>query len=273
MPYLIVTTDFSTTSHNAVNYACKCAAHNNLDVIVLHCYSLPIAFSDIPIPLPVDQAELAAKEGMDALLEEQRLKFPQVQMASKIIYGDVIDTLGDYAENNETPTLVIVGNAHTHDNPAWIDSTLLEAFRKVKFPVLGVPTDSTYEQVRKIGFAFDNNYKGSDLALLQLRDICRLFAAELHVFYANDTASSGVNDLDIDAAVKTLLNDIQPLYHVYHQQDVDSAINSFVATYNIDWLAIMPRKHNFFESIFHKSHTKIAINNTLVPILALHDNS
>ncbi|NDC40212.1 MAG: universal stress protein [Chitinophagia bacterium] len=270
MPYLIATTDFSSTSTNAVHYGCDFALRYNLDVVVLHCYSLPLSFADVPLPSPVNEAELAAKEGMDALISLLKEKYPQLQIRSEVVYGDLVETISDFTVDNLMPALVVVGNAHSAENPAWMESTVLQTFRNLKLPVLAVPAESQMASIRKIGFAYDNKYEGSDIALLQLRELITVIGAELHVLYS--TAGKTETDSQINEAARLLLEPAHPLYHVFNETSVDAGISRLLQEYSIDWLVLMPRKHGFLDGLFHKSQTKQAVNHAIVPILALHES-
>jgi nucleotide-binding universal stress UspA family protein len=269
MGYLIVATDFSEISLNAAHYACSFAVQQQLDIVLLHCYSFPVAFTELPVPAPIHEVHEAATEGMDRLLALLRERYAQLKFTGKIIYGDLTDVMADFVDNNEAPELVVVGNEHSEDNPAWLDSTLLKAFRKVKFPVLAIPPDTAYNTVHRIGFAYDNKYAGTDVALLQLKDLTRSLKAQLHVFFApKDLAEENA----INQAAQHVLADVNPLYHVFTEGDVSDAIVEFTKRYSLDWLAVMPRHHGFFESLFRKSNTSTIINFNFLPLLALHEN-
>ena len=273
MPYILTATDFTDTADNAVHYACKLALFQNIDILLLHCYTIPVMFSEMPVPTPTSDAEGVAEESMNLFLTTLKSTYPQLTINSAIIYGDIVDAIEDYTEKNGPPMLVVTGNNNSEDNQAWMDSTLLEALRHLRFPVLAVPPGTEYRRVRKIGFAYDNKYEGSDIALVELRELTTLMNAELHVLYAEHDAMTREATHEINQPAKTILSPVAPLYHVFYEKDTDAAIMEFAAKYQIDWLAIMPRKHSFFEGLFHKSHTRVIVNFSQVPVLALHHNS
>ncbi len=134
---------------------------------------------------------------------------------------------------------------------------MLTEFRKLKYPVLAVPPGHEYKQVQKICFAFDNKHTGNDIALAQLTNIATALKAELYVLNAQSDGHNQDNNIDIDEAAKIALSAANPHYHmVYNVQDVDAVIQDFVKNKSMDLLVMIPRKHSFFEGLFHKSHTK-----------------
>jgi nucleotide-binding universal stress UspA family protein len=68
---------------------------------------------------------------------------------------------------------------------------------------------------------------------------------------------------------------LAPLHPNYHIQggvhDVEQAIQNFIESNDIDWVVMIPRKHSFFQGLFHRSHTRAVANHTSIPIMALPD--
>lgn len=272
-PLLLTATDFSEVADHAVHYACKMALEMDAEVAVVHSYTLPIIFSDMPIPSPVNDTERIAEETMKNFMDKLRDEYPQLTLTSSVVYGSMVEALEEYVEGYRPPLLVIVGNSYTEENPAWLDSTLMDAFRNLEYPVLAIPANAEYTQVRKIGFAYDNKYEGSDVALITVRDIVKLLGAELHVLYSQPETTVVNGMSGINEKAQSILADAKPLYHVIYKHDIDSAISAFAEKYYIEWLVVLPRKHSFFAGLFHKSHTKMMVNNSPIPILAVHENT
>ena len=169
--------------------------------------------------------------------------------------------------------MIVVGNSIAGDKNTWLDNTLREEFKKLKYPVLAVPPHMEYKPVQKICFAFDNKHTGNDVALQQLSDLTASLHAELHVLNTQPDVHNQDNNLDIDPNTKNKLSAANPHYHiVFDVQDIDGAINEFAEKNNMDWLVMIPRKHSFFEGLFHKSHTKAVTQNSPIPIVALHEH-
>lgn len=268
MPYIVVATNFSHAAENAANYACQLAVDTFSDIVLLHSYTIPIVFSDTPTVAPVNEILADAEEQLTNTLKKLTAAYPQVNFDKIIAYGNIIDAIEEYSEKKGDPKLVVLGNSYNPNNPAWIDSTLVDTFRNLNVPVLAVPSEYDYEKINKIGLAYDNIFEGSSIALVQLRELTEWINTELHVFYAQpeDTEATGINE-----QAKNVLQSANPLYHIYKRENTDLAIYEFAATYNIGWLVLIPRKHSFFERIFKKSHTEKAVNNGYMPILAIHE--
>ena len=272
MSFIIAATDFSSVADNAVTYACNLALAQNADVALLHSYSVPLTLGDMSVPLPASDFRMEAEEAMTTLITSLRHQFPQITFRSAIIYGDIVDAIGEFIGENEPPMFVVVGNGYSQETPSWIDNTLLEAFRSLKYPILAIPTDVQYNQVRKIGFVYDNILGGSEHALQQLAQISVAMGTELHVHHNQPKPNEDNVNEEINNGARGLLNPANPLYHYTYGEDIDASILDFATKYHVDWLVLMPRHHSFFESLFHKSHTKAIVNNGYIPVMALHES-
>jgi nucleotide-binding universal stress UspA family protein len=269
---IIAATDFSQVGENAVHYACSLALSQRSTIIIIHSFMIPVMFSDIPMPASlITEAQSDAETQMNKLVFEMADTYAGLEIKGKVIYGDIITAVDDYVEENTDPWLVVVGNNISNENASWPDSTLIEAFKKLKYPVLAIPQGAAFKPVSRLCLAFDNKHTGNEGALQHLINIVLHMHVQLLVLNAQG-AGQPQPQAGIDEAAKSILAPVNPQYHIETGvKDIDEAIERFSAGNNIDWLVLIPRKHSFFENIFHHSHTKKLALHSVVPILALHE--
>lgn len=272
MSLIIAATDFSPIAENAVHYSCNLALAKNASLLVLHTFTFPVMYSDMPFPASlIEDTQEDAEGKMSALIERLHSIYPNLNIESKVAYGNVIDIIDEYCEHTAPPWLVIIGNSNGEENSAWFESTLNELSTGLNYPLLAVPPQYAYRPVLKICYAFDNDIKGQDIALAQIKNVTRTFNAELNVFYASKDGLNRDNVAELDTKAKEMLADVNPHYHYEYGVKIDNAIIDFARNNHIDWLAVMPRKHSFFEGLFHNSHTKNIAQHANMPILLLHE--
>jgi nucleotide-binding universal stress UspA family protein len=276
MPVIITATDFSEIGDNAVRYACQLAKDNEASVIVVHSFIVPIAFSETPMPvMPIDESREIAEDRMKKELNGLKAEFPDLDIVGKIMYGDIIDCLQEYIEDEgEKPWLIILGNSGTGEETSlWLGSTALSALKNLEYPVVAIPPGTKYTGVKKICFACDYKHVTGHLPSSELLDIVEHTKAELHILNV-DHNNKG---FDPDAPLETeqlnqYLAPANPQYHFVDDTNTDEAINGFVQSNHMDWLVVIPHKHSFFEGLFHKSHVKAMVKMSQVPIVALHEH-
>ena len=274
MPLIIAATDFSDVAENAVNYACSLATAQKAEVMIIHSFIVPIMFSDVPMPVSLmNDEQQYAETQMEKLVARMSLLFHEIKINGRVIYGDTISVIEDYSEQNSRPWLVVVGNSSSGENSTWPDSVLVDAFKKLEFPVLGVPQGALFDNIQRLCLAFDNKHSGNNTALQQVTEISKRLNAELHVLNVQPDVHNQDNNPDIDKNAKNILDSVNARYHfIFESANVDGTIKDYIAANDIDWLIMIPRKHSFFEGLFHRSHTKSVAHHIQIPILALHDN-
>lgn len=275
MPFIIAATDFSEVAENAVNYACSLASAQQAEVMIIHSFVVPVMFSDIPMPVSLmNDAQHDAEKQMVQLVQKMSANFNKIKIDGKVIYGDLIGVIDDYCEENGRPWLVVVGNSGNNSDSTWPDSVLTDAFKKLAFPVLGIPTSASFHPVQQICFAFDNKHTGDTSALQQVADITRLLSATLHVINVQPDVHNQDNNQDLYDGAKMILDKVNAQYHfIYDAANVNSTIERYINTNEIDWLMMIPRRHSFFEGLFHRSHTTSVAHHIHIPVLALHEKS
>lgn len=272
MSVIITATDFSDVASEAVHYACQMATHTNSDLTVVHSYTIPVAFNDNPLPIiPLEDGKNIAEKSMSELLSELQEKYTNITISGHVMYGDITDNLKDYL-NEVAPWLVIVGNSSSDDEYSWLGSSLLNTLRSIPCPVMAIPHGTIYKENISMCFACDYKNVAEALPTARLTKVVQQLGASLHVLNVDHNDKRYTTDTPYEMAqLRELLSPISPEYHHIESEDINDGILTFVADNNIDVLVVTPHKHSFFESLFHKSHTKTLVHKSNVPILAIHD--
>ncbi len=275
MKLIITATDFSEVAENAARYACDLALAQNARVVIIHSFLFPVMFSDVPMPSNlIGDVENDSEAQMKITVSNFQQLYPSLDIQGTVADGDIISALEKYSEQNNKPWLVVLGNSMAAEHASSIDSIVISAFRLMKYPVLAIPRGATYTPVKKICLAFDNKHEGNTTALIQLKDLALAFGADLEVLNLQVDVFNRDNMTDIDEEAITTLAPANPHFHVvYDVSNIEAAIADFVEKNSVDWLIMIPRKHSFFEGLFHKSHSTAMAHKSRIPIVALHETS
>ncbi len=272
MPYIITATDFSKVADNAVEYACGLAQAYNLPLTIVHSYTVPVAFHENPMPvIPMEESKKAAEEQMADLLNRLNEKYEGIAIKQHIFYGDITDCLQELVTEHK-PLAVVVGNSIKDDEGFWLGGNLMSVLKNVQCPVIAIPEDYKYTEIQRICFACDYQNIKESLPAETITNLVEQIGASFHVLNVDHKNKSFDPETPFESTeLHNMLKNIKPKYHYVEEEDTDKAIQAFVSAEKMDWLIVIPHKHNFFESLFHKSHTKQIVKNALVPIVALHD--
>ncbi len=272
MSHILVATDFSEVAENAIHYACQMAKDHQASVTVLHSFIIPVTFSDTPMPvMPVDEGREIAEDRMNQILDELRRQYPELAIGSKIMFGDIVDCIEEYAEEQK-PWLVVLGNSGTEDSNLWLGSNVVSALKNLKQTVIAVPKEAQYKKAEKICFACDFKNIVEHFKIQNLVNLIQSMGGQLHVLNVDHNNKELKTDaIPEHTGLHEGLLSLNPVYHYVEKENVNEAIQEFIEENHMDWLIIVPHKYSFFEGLFHKSHTKAMVKVTHIPIVALHE--
>jgi nucleotide-binding universal stress UspA family protein len=272
MSHLLVATDFSEVAENTVRYACELAGHLKADVVLLHSFMIPVTFSDTPMPImPVDEGKEIAEERMDELVNSLRQSHQEITITSKIMFGDIVDCIEEYAEK-ETPLMIFLGNSGSGESNLWLGSNVLSALKSLAKTVVAVPKDASYKKPEKVCFACDFKHIADDFQSENLVSLLQAVGGQLHVLNVDHQNKNYSSDTPLEStALHRVLAPLNPVYHYVEKENIEEGIQEFIEANHMDWLVIVPHKHSFFESLFHKSHTKAIMKMVHIPLVAIHE--
>ena len=153
-------------------------------------------------------------------------------------------------------------------------STTLSAIRRLKWPVISVPPGKEYGVgIRKIGFACDFRDVVETTPAGAIKEVARQFNAEFHILNVSpensDKGAGPKPDFDL---LKTMFQEINPVYDFISHADIDEGINEFAEKNNLDLVITIPKKHKLMEGIFKKRSTKKLLFHSHIPIMCVHED-
>jgi nucleotide-binding universal stress UspA family protein len=274
MKTLIVPTDFSPVSVNAMNYALSLAKDVHAAVILFHAYQVPVAFSEVPVvTISLDEMKKQSDEKMLELKESvAHVTSGGVELRVHNVLGDTIEEL-EILCNAEKPFAIVMG---THGTGAFetmfLGSTTLSAINRLHVPVMIIPPGATFKPVHRIGFACDYSQVAESTPIEEIKKWVSLFDAKLKVLNVdyNNRQFNPTVPMSL-TKVHELLAPLNPDFHYIDDPDIEDGINAFAETHGIELLITIPKKHKLLDKIFQRSHTRTLAMHAHIPILAIHE--
>jgi len=138
----------------------------------------------------------------------------------------------------------------------------------IDVPVLSVPFEAKFKEVETIGFT--TRYRDKDKnALKDVLKIAKKMNAKVRTLYVK-TNNSDVPVTTIELWEKEFEGE-PVIFSVIPSDDVKGTVIDFVLFKDIDLLAMMTYKRNFFVELFKPSLTLKFANDFDIPILAMHE--
>ncbi|PVD51115.1 hypothetical protein DC498_17020 [Terrimonas sp.] len=278
MKTIIIPTDFSPTALNATNYAVDMALALDAAVLLLHVYQLPVSYNnnmDVPLPvIDINQIEEINKEKIQTLKEQlQHITSNKIKIDTDVRMGILTEELEELCEIVK-PFAIVMGNRGGGAvERLLVGSSTLSAIKNLKWPIVVVPSGATFNGIKKIGFASDLKKIEETTPVAYLKEWTKTFGAELGVLNVDYNKDSFSEETKSQAALlQSLLGEeVKTGFFFINNEDVETGINEFAESNNLDLLIVVPRRHNLFERLFQKSHASELVFHSRIPILSIHE--
>ncbi|MDN3677792.1 universal stress protein [Flavobacterium paronense] len=277
MKKILFPTDFSETSENAFVYAIELAKIFNAELILLHTFDLPIIDSQaMPINYGTiyETIELANFEHfkkelpkLRAIMEERNIE--HIAMNHILMDGDLIYNIKKVI-NQEHIDFVVMG---TKGATGWIDSFIGtntgSVISDISVPVLSVPIEAKYSKIETI--AFTTRFRKKDIeALVKVLLFAKKVNAKVKCLYVKTSNSDVTND-DIKRWESIFNTEENLKFFIIPNENVKETIEDFLTGQDIDLLAMLTYKRNFFVELFTNTTTQKLSYHLKTPILAFHE--
>jgi nucleotide-binding universal stress UspA family protein len=273
MKTILVPTDYSDASRNALHYAMELAKLSKAKILLFHAYQIPLPTGDIPVML-ISPAELE-KENVDRIkkLEKELAKkySDEIKVEHMVRAGFVSDEIVASAHEKKADLIVMGIKGESKLSRVLIGSNTVTVIHKSKTPVLAIPEGCKYKKPEKMLLAYDYRIKVSKDILGLLKNFTGLFKAKLLVLDMVKPVEVPVYENAVAGlSIESSLKDIDHSLYFPEGEDLVAEINSFVGNYKADWVVMIPHQHKFLSGLFHKSNTKQMAFHTHVPLLTFH---
>ena len=273
MKKILFPTDFSEIATNAFVHALEFAKKMNGELVLLHSFELTVTDNLFPEnynilydSLQLSKFEMFREDVTKLRKIAEDLNLEDIKMSHRLMEGNLIFNIKK-AIKEEKIKFVIMGTSGVAGWDAFFLGTNTgSVISTIDVPVLGVPLEAKFKKIETIGFT--TRYRNKDRkALKNVLKIARNMQAKVNCLYVetNDSDVSIVTIKEWEAEFKE-----EPVhFSVVRSEDIKGTILDFVESNEIDMLAMLTYKRNFFEEIFKPSLTRKITNNSGIPILAM----
>jgi nucleotide-binding universal stress UspA family protein len=269
MRTIIAPTNFTNASRNAINYAADIATNTGAELILLHVIQMPTAF-DVPVTQYEYDAMLEdAERELGNLKKELLLRTEnEITISTKAVFSTMALELREI-EQKEHPFIIVVGpERETGVGRFLFGSHTFSIAKELPCPVIVVPENALFRHIRRIGLATDlKDIK--DIPLEAIRSMVEIFDAGLDIVHVCNSADEKVLCEKAVAEITEKLKEFEPKFHFEMNEDVVKGLNAYAKRNRENLVIVLPKKHSFFNALFHGSKSKKAADTLSAPVMAI----
>ncbi|MDU8885700.1 universal stress protein [Yeosuana sp. MJ-SS3] len=260
MKNILLPTDFSDNSYNAIKYALKLFKSERCTFYVLNAYIPKIYNIEYVLVNPAqfglaDVVKDKSLIGLEDTVKKIKSKFnnPNHQFKTIAAFNNLILEIKETVEEKKIDYIVMGTKGTTGAKEILFGSNTVQTFKNIKCPVLAIPSNFVFESPLEILFPSDYEINFQDKHLQPIIDIASTYHSRvniLNVSYGYDlTKAQEKNRLKLEIYFKNIAH----LFHSVSNQDITQAISNFQLKTKINLLVMINNKHSFFENLFFKS--------------------
>jgi nucleotide-binding universal stress UspA family protein len=279
MKNILVPTDFSENSWNAIKFALKFFQNSKCNFYLLHVTPITNFFGDeIPVVSTGDVIEKTyiskAKRSLHLLLKKIKnlSQNPNHNFMTISSYDYFIDAVKNQVQQKNIDLIIMGTKGASGIKQAIIGSNTGDLITKVKCPVLVVPEKADFKNIKEIGFPTDFNIFYQTKILSSVAEIAKMYDSTIEIVHV------AKNDEDLtlfQKENKEYLNDFfmdeKHRFHRITNRKIESGVQSFVQKHKIDMIVMIAKNLNLFQQILFKPTVEEISYHTEIPFLVLHE--
>src|SRR5678815_3984834 len=181
MAKIIVVTNFSESSRNALEYACQFLNNPTTSVLLLNIFSFPGSLTGDAIAIAAMSETIANDEiKLQEEYEWVRSTYPEINIQAEMVTGVFLDELYAKAVEENTVLIIMGADGNYTELLSW-DSNIVDAFIDLNIPVLVIPSTVSYRPVKKIAFALNYYRKNLQAPVSMIKRLVHFTNAHLYV--------------------------------------------------------------------------------------------
>ena len=260
MKKILLPTDFSENSWNAIKYALQLFKDQECNFVLLNTYT-PIIYqvefmqsSSAQLGI-IDTMKKVSQNGLDELQEKINSEFnnPKHTFSQISAFNSLTSEIDDLYSNNMMDIIIMGTQGASGVAGVLFGSNTIHVIKNAKCPVMAIPSDFSFETPHEILFPTDYEIEYQEAHLKPIIEIAQKHISRvniLHVFIGNGLTSAQEKNKSI---LETSMKKVAHLFHDVKNQNVPEAITNFQLRARINLLIMINNKRSFFENLFFKS--------------------
>ncbi len=274
MKKILVPTDFSDCSENALIYAMQLADEisANLQLLNIPAFDTSTMESPISAKVVLEKQNNSAKRRLIESVEKATESIRSIvetipSIKTKVEMGRAESIICDLALSNDVDYIVLGNQGENYTLDKYVGTVASNVMRNAPCPVIVIPDNARFGKDVVMGYATD--FSDADpFEIWKAMKLFEPFQPKIKCVHLNEKKNSGEDKIDqLVSYFSETSPDLNVEFHSISVTDKVKDMNEFIENQNINMLVMYKPKRTFFESIFHKSYTLQMARHTNIPLL------
>jgi nucleotide-binding universal stress UspA family protein len=277
MKKILLPTDFSDISINAVHYALELFNDLPCEFFLLNVFRIPYVTNEEFMGNDVGQLALleeklhdASIKGMEDLLEVlPKNKGHKFNIISD--YNLFVNAVENAIKERDIELIVMGTKGATGAKEIFMGSNTGNVLLKTTCNLIAVPEHSRFKTPKEITFPTDFriNYDLEDLG--PLISLAEMYDSKIRILHLSDKEELDEEQNINKKILTSFFINVKHSFHTLSNIDFEEALNCFTQSRgNIDMIVIIARHYSFFQRLFFRPKVRELSFHTKIPLFVLH---
>lgn len=264
---VLIPTDFSENSWNAIQYAISFFKNRKCIFYLLHVEEVRGLQQSQSNFIPKSRNRLQDLiHKIEATSENKNHKFFALTAT-----GTIVDAIRTEVENKNIDIIVMGTKGRSGIKKIAVGSNTTDVISKVKCNTLVIPEEARFSDIKNLALPTDYNIFYGASILETISEIMEMFNAQIHIIHLAKKNELIVGD---QTQNKELLQDYfmddNHRFMSLTNRNLDKAIQECVDKHDIKLIAMVAKNIHFFQQLFYSSETSNTRYQKEIPFLVLH---
>ena len=283
MKTILLPTDFSEASENAINFAIEFAKNTDTHILILNTFYVPLPTFAVRGELRNEiyfQEEETSRSKVNNIIN--KIKKDLATSGKKVICepinknGIAQQEIQSIAKERNAD-LIIMGTNAPGEPLGFIGSTTINIIETIPCPILVVHKNTSVSGLKNIVIAMEA-VRNEIFSVIKLVELFKPFAPTFTILHLHQSTESSkqktYDEIDMETgilvkSIKDYTNYNKIKYKVFSTDDISEGLSKYSAETEVNLMVLLKQQRGWLESLFHKSVTKHLLKNTTLPLLVL----
>lgn len=276
MKNILLPTDFSKNSINAINYAVEMYKDITCNFYILNVQKASSFISDDMMSVSPSATIYttivdAAKKSITNIITQIETHYNNKnhRLFSIVDYDNFVDSIKQVSEKYEIDLIIMGTKGASGLEKVIFGTNTVHVMQRCNVPVLAIPDGCTFTNLNNIAFTSSNLLAANIKTLEPLKDFITLFQSNLSVLHIPDEKHLDQNQNSIFDFFKIYFKNAKHKLIEIKKGNTYDIVHKFIEDNDIKMLSFMDEKHSFLERFFTKHPVETFAFKIDIPFLVM----
>lgn len=279
MKTILLPTDFSKNSINAINYAMELYRNEPCNFYILNVQRASSYISDDMIGVSSSATIYntiidAAKKSVTNIISKiiKQYKNDKHHFEAIVDYDNFIDSINQVTEKYNVDLIIMGTKGASGLEKVIFGSNTARVMQRCKIPVLAIPDGYTLTKLDKVAFTTNHLTQFNIKQLSALKEILTLQNSKLNILHVADRFQEAQKQLQNMNFFNTYFEEAEHSYIDVQNKDMFKSVHNFIKDNNVNMFVMISERHSFIERLFTRHALEKFAFSIDVPFLVMHIN-